>query len=60
LIGKFSANDIFLTVFNFGNKSTSAKTLQSIASLGKGNYEFISKENVDLKLIGEVKAKRKK
>lgn len=60
LIRKFSGEDIFLTVFNFGNKSMNAKNLQKISSLGKGNYEFISKENVDLKLIREVKAKRSK
>lgn len=60
LIRKFSGEDIFLTVFNFGIKSMNAKNLQKISSLGKGNYEFISKENVDLKLIREVKAKRSK
>ena len=60
LISKFSGEDIFLTVFNFGKKSMNAKNLQKISSLGKGNYEFISKENVDLKLIREVKAKRSK
>jgi hypothetical protein len=28
--------------------------------MGKGNYRYISKENVDLQLIGEAKAKKKK
>jgi Ca-activated chloride channel homolog len=60
LITKFSREDIFLTVFNFGNKSMTGKNLEKISTLGKGNYEFISKENVDLKLMGEAKAKRKK
>lgn len=60
LIRKFSGEDIFLTVFNFGKKSMNAKNLQKISSLGKGNYEFISKENVDINLIREVKAKRSK
>jgi Ca-activated chloride channel homolog len=60
LIEKFSREDIFLTIFNFGNKSGSAKNLEKIAQLGKGNYEFISKENVEVKLIREAKAKRKK
>jgi Ca-activated chloride channel homolog len=59
-IEKFSKEDIFLTVFNFGNKSASAKNLQRVSTLGKGNYEFISRENVELKLIREAKAKRKK
>jgi Ca-activated chloride channel family protein len=60
LIEKFSGQDIFLTIFNFGKGMGSSKNLEKLASLGKGNYEYISKENVDLKLIREAKAKRKK
>jgi Ca-activated chloride channel family protein len=60
LIGKFSREDIFLSVFNFGKKTMNARNLEKITSLGKGNYEFVSRENVDIKLIGEAKAKRKK
>jgi Ca-activated chloride channel family protein len=59
LIEEFSAQDIFLSVFNFGKGMGSSKTLENLASIGKGNYEAISKENVDVKLIKEVKAKRK-
>jgi hypothetical protein len=29
-----------------------------VAILGKGNYQFISRENVELQLIREAKAKR--
>lgn len=60
VIEDFSNQDIFLTVFNFGKGAGAGKALQRIASLGKGNYETISKENVELKLIREAKAKRKK
>lgn len=60
LIKKFSKEDIFLTVFNFGAGAGSAKVLEKIATLGKGNYESVTKENVDSKLVREVKSKRKK
>ena len=60
LIRKFSQEDIFLTIFNFGKMSGSSKNLERVAHIGKGNYEFISKENVDLKLIREAKAKKEK
>ncbi len=60
LIEKFSKEDIFLSVFNFGKGAGASKALERLADLGKGNYEYISKENVEIKLIGEVKAKRKK
>ncbi|MEO8472909.1 MAG: VWA domain-containing protein [Chryseolinea sp.] len=60
LIQKFSGEDIFLTVFNFGKGMGASKVLQGIATLGKGNYQYISQKNIDLQLIREVKAKRKK
>jgi Mg-chelatase subunit ChlD len=59
LIQKFSTQDIYLTIFNFGKGMGSSKNLERLSNLGKGNYEHIGKENVDLKLIREVKAKRK-
>jgi Ca-activated chloride channel homolog len=58
LIEEFSAQDIFLSVFNFGKGMGSSKTLENLARIGKGNYEAISKENVDVKLIREAKGKR--
>lgn len=60
LIERFSKEDIFLSVFNFGNGAGASKVLENLADLGKGNYAHISKENVDLKLIGEAKAKKQK
>jgi len=60
LIEKFSKEDIFLSVFNFGKGMGASKNLEHFAGLGKGNYEYISKENVEYKLIREAKAKRKK
>ena len=59
LIEKFSREDIFLSVFNFGKGAGSSKVLEGLAAMAKGNYRHISKENVDLQLIREVKAKRK-
>lgn len=60
LVKKFAGEDIFITVFNFGKATLSAKNLQQLATLGKGNYAYITHENVDMKLIKEAKAKRKK
>lgn len=60
LIQKFSKEDIFLSVFNFGKGAGASKALERLADMGKGNYRYISKENVDLQLIGEAKAKKKK
>lgn len=60
LIERFAKEDIFITVFNFGTGSGSSKTLEQIAALGKGNYELVTKENVDSRLVHEVKSKRKK
>jgi Mg-chelatase subunit ChlD len=60
LVEKFSKEDIFISVFNFGKSNTSGKSLEKLATTGKGNYEYITQGNVELKLIREVKAKRKK
>ncbi len=60
LIERFSKEDIFITVFNFGAGSASAQSLEEIAALGKGNYELITKENIDAKLVREAKSRRKK
>ncbi|MEJ1241352.1 VWA domain-containing protein [Chryseolinea sp. T2] len=58
LIRKFSTEDIFLSIFNFGKGAGASRALEQIATMGKGNYQYISKENVELQLIREVKAKR--
>ena len=60
LIEKFAGEDIFLSVFNFGKGAGSSKALAELASLGKGNYAYISQENVDVRLIMEAKAKKQK
>lgn len=60
LVKEFSGQDIFITVFNFGKTTLSAKNLKQLAVSGKGNYEYVSRENVDMKLITEAKAKKKK
>lgn len=58
LISRFSNEDIFLSVFNFGKGAGASRTLEQVANLGKGNYQYISRENVELQLIREVKSKR--
>ncbi|MBX2962181.1 MAG: VWA domain-containing protein [Cyclobacteriaceae bacterium] len=60
MVKKFAADDIFITVFNFGKATSPVKSLQQLASFGRGNFEHITRENVDLKLVTEVKAKKKK
>lgn len=60
LISKFSKEDIFLSIFNFGKGVGASKALQQLTTIGNGNYAQISKENVDMKLIREAKAKKKK
>ena len=60
LVEKASGEDIFLSIFNFGKSTTSMKNLEKLASAGKGNYAYISRENVDSNLIREAKAKKKK
>ena len=57
-IKNFSADDIFLSVFNFGKGAGASKSLAHVATLGRGNYQHITKDNVELQLIREVKAKR--
>jgi Ca-activated chloride channel family protein len=60
IIQKFSEQDIFLSVFNFGKGMNASKNLGRLAAVGKGNFESISRENAELKLIREVKAKKAK
>jgi Ca-activated chloride channel family protein len=60
IIQKFSGQDIFLSVFNFGKGMNASKNLGKLAAIGKGNFESISRENVEQKLIREVKAKKSK
>lgn len=60
LIRKFSKEDIYLTVFNFGAGAGSSKKLERLAQIGKGNFESITQDNVDSRLIREVKSKRRK
>lgn len=59
-IGKFSNEDIFLTVFNFGKQNNASQNLKKLSDLGKGNYTFINKTNAELTLIREAKSKRSK
>jgi Ca-activated chloride channel homolog len=59
LVAKWADQDIFLTIFYFG-KSNGSQLLRNLASSGKGNFEAISRENAEIKLIREAKGKRKK
>jgi Mg-chelatase subunit ChlD len=60
LVSRSSNEDILLSVFNFGKSSASGQNLERLSSLGKGHYEYITRENSDSKLILEAKGKRKK
>jgi hypothetical protein len=60
LVSRSSSEDILLSVFNFGKSAASGQNLEKLSSLGKGNYEYITRENSDSKLILEAKGKRKK
>jgi len=56
LIRKFSNEDIYISVFTFGNKKSS--TAESLAEEGQGNYKHITRQNINTELIKEAKAKR--
>ncbi len=58
VIKNSAGQDIFLSVFNFGKGMNASKNLERLANIGKGNYQSISRENLELQLIREVKAKR--
>lgn len=60
LVNKFAGEDIFLSIFNFGEGAGNAKALESLSARGKGNYAHISPENIEARLIREAKSKRKK
>lgn len=59
LISKFAGQDILLSVFNFGKAKSTTENLKTVAALGNGSYQFISRDNVEINLIREVKARRK-
>jgi Ca-activated chloride channel homolog len=59
-IEKFSKEDIFLTVFNFGKQNNASQNLKKLSDLGKGNYTYINKTNAETTLIREAKSKRSK
>lgn len=58
LVNRFAAQDIFLSVFNFGTKTT-PPSMMKLTTLGKGNFQTIIKGNVESSLIREVKSKKK-
>jgi secreted protein with Ig-like and vWFA domain len=60
LIRKYSNEDIFISVFNFGKGAGAARNLEQLTTIGKGNYELITPGNAELKLIWEAKSKRRK
>lgn len=59
LIERFAGKDIFLSVFNFGKATSTSENLKTVAATGKGTYQFISRDNVEINLIREVKARRR-
>lgn len=59
LIEKFSGQDIFLSIFNFGKSPHAAQKLSRLAATGRGNYAPITKQNIEQRLIREAKSKKK-
>lgn len=51
-------SDIKLSVFSYG-RSQASESLKKLSDLGGGNYELISPDNSDIKLVLEAKAKKK-
>jgi len=49
-------NMTFISVFSFGNKSNKVRSLDKLAKVGKGNYEYIETENAVQKLLKELQA----
>jgi Ca-activated chloride channel family protein len=60
MITTFAKQDIFISVFNFGKSGNASRNLEKLSTSGNGNYENITKDNIEIKLIREAKAKRKK
>lgn len=50
--------DIKLSIFSFG-RSQMSESLKKLSDIGGGNYELITPDNSDLKLVLEAKAKKK-
>jgi len=59
LIQKFSGQDIFLSIFNFGKSPHAAQKLAQLAANGHGNYTPITRQNIERGLIREAKSKKK-
>jgi Mg-chelatase subunit ChlD len=58
LIDKNAENNISLSVFSFGNPTDHSEKLQKMVERGRGNYEHLTEENANLKLVKEAKAKK--
>jgi len=59
MIRKFSGQDIFLSIFNFGKSLHATQKLAQLAADGRGNYTPITKQNIERGLIREAKSKKK-
>ncbi len=59
LVQKNAEDDIYMSVFYFGANAGS-ENLSKLSADGKGHFEHITHDNVDAKLMGEAKAKKKK
>ncbi len=57
LVKQNAATDIFLSVFNYGGRPSSK--LKELSDTGKGYFRHITKDNAEVTLIREAKAKRK-
>jgi Mg-chelatase subunit ChlD len=58
LASEKNQKDIHLTVFSFGKLEKRFESLIKLAQEAQGNYEHITEENANLKLVKEAKAKK--
>jgi Mg-chelatase subunit ChlD len=59
LVEGSSQNDIYLTVFNYTDQQNIIENLKQLSEKGKGNYENITFQNADIKMVKEAKAKKR-
>jgi Ca-activated chloride channel homolog len=58
LANEKNQKDIHLTVFSFGKMEKRFENLVKLAQEAQGNYEHITEENANLKIVKEAKAKK--
>ena len=55
IISQNASKQVFLTIFHFTKSVNENQQLKKLAKKGKGNYEIITPDNMNLNLVNEVK-----